>query len=154
MVKNVVKLTSLGFIFVVLAVGIIYGIGYWKYQNNPEYRAEQKLKELEEKYAKDPYGGETPEETLRLFIDALKKGDTDSAAKYFILDKQDEWKEDLAKIKEKNLLGEMIRDLENAKKYRSSGEEQVFFTSGNEAGEATANIDIIKVIHKWKIRGI
>ncbi len=34
----------------------------------------------------DAYGGKTPEETLTMFIDALKKGDIDLASKYFTID--------------------------------------------------------------------
>ncbi|MEK7143610.1 MAG: hypothetical protein AAB756_02155, partial [Patescibacteria group bacterium] len=45
---------------------------------------ENYYKNLDEVYKKDTYGGATPEETLALFIDALKKGDTDLAAKYFV----------------------------------------------------------------------
>lgn len=41
---------------------------------------------LEEAMRNDTYGGKTPEETLAMFIDALKKGDVSLASKYFILD--------------------------------------------------------------------
>ena len=147
-----IKFTSLGILFVALASAIIYGIGYWKYQNSPEYRAEQNLKKLEKKYAEDPYGGETPEETLRLFIDALKKGDTDLAAKYFILDKQEEWQEDLAKLQEKNLLDETILDLEKVKLSKKT-EETAFFTLADENNIAISQLIIDKnlINNKWKI---
>lgn len=139
---------------VVLGVLVLLAVQYVRYWNSPEYRAEVDLKNLEKQYTEDPYGGETPEETLRLFIDALKKGDTDLAAKYFVFDKQEQWKEDLGKIKEKGLLNDMIGDLAKAKKYRSSSEDQVFFTAGNEKGEAVATIDLVKIGVRWKIRGI
>lgn len=38
--------------------------------------------------AQDTYGGKTPQETWQMFIEALKKGDTDLAAKYFVVDLQ------------------------------------------------------------------
>ncbi len=41
-------------------------------------------------YAEDTYGGATPEETLQLFIDALKAGDIELASKYYIPEKQGE----------------------------------------------------------------
>jgi len=47
---------------------------------------------LAEQYKKDTYGSTTPEGTLALFIDALKKGDADLASKYFIPEKQVEYK--------------------------------------------------------------
>jgi len=40
--------------------------------------------------SQDIYGGTTPEETLALFISALEVGDTELAAKYFVIDKQEE----------------------------------------------------------------
>src|SRR6266403_2009295 len=39
---------------------------------------------LEAAYKNDPYGGATPEETLKLFIDALEKKDYALASKYFV----------------------------------------------------------------------
>jgi len=35
--------------------------------------------------SEDTYGGKTPEETLNLFIEALKKEDLELASKYFVL---------------------------------------------------------------------
>ena len=43
----------------------------------------------------DTYGGDTPQETLDLFIAALEKGDTDLAAKYFVVYKQEEIADEL-----------------------------------------------------------
>ncbi|MCX6713260.1 MAG: hypothetical protein NTY66_03585 [Candidatus Vogelbacteria bacterium] len=47
---------------------------------------------LAKAYRADTYGSTTPEGTLALFIDALKKGDADLAAKYFVVEKQPEYK--------------------------------------------------------------
>lgn len=154
MLKNVFKFSGVGALIVVLGLSILYGVQYLRQKYNPEYQAEQLVKGLEKQYAEDTYGGDTPEETLRLFIDALKKGDTDLAAKYFVLDKQGEWKKELAKIKEGGLLDVLLKDIERATKYRSSSENQIFFTGGNEKSEAVINIDLIKIVNKWKIRGI
>lgn len=155
MLKSVLKFIGGGLILILVAAGAVYGIGYWKYQNSPEYRAEQNLKALEKKYAEDPYGGETPEETLRLFIDALKKGDTDLAAKYFILDKQQEWREDLAKIKEKNFLDKMIIDVEklgNKYQFIKNHDDRFIFETYNEQQELILQADLARSPNnKWKI---
>jgi len=45
---------------------------------------------LEAQYRADTYGGATPEETLRLFIEALEKRDYELAAKYSVPEKQEE----------------------------------------------------------------
>lgn len=42
-----------------------------------------------EKYKADTYGSTTPEGTLELFVDALKKGDAELAAKYFVPEKKE-----------------------------------------------------------------
>src|SRR3989344_2001636 len=76
---------------VVLGFLVIYGADFY---NNPrilrdwlEARKTQKqYEDLKKLYEADTYGGKTPEETLALFIDALKKGDTDLAAKYALPD--------------------------------------------------------------------
>jgi hypothetical protein len=39
-------------------------------------------------YKADTYGGETPEETLELFIEALEAGDYELASRYFVPEKQ------------------------------------------------------------------
>lgn len=46
------------------------------------------IEKLREKYKNDFDGGKTPEETLDLFIEALKAGDIEKASKYYVLEKQ------------------------------------------------------------------
>jgi len=75
----------------------------------------------------DTYGGQTPEETLQMFISALKQGDLDLAAKYFYLN-TNEKSEDyltsnqarnfLQQIKDDNRLEEFISVLERAEPAR------------------------------------
>ena len=101
MLKSVLKFLGMGLGIAVIGVLLLLVVQYFRYRNSPEYQVTQNLKNLEKQYAEDPYGGDTPEETLRLFVDALKTGDMELAAKYFVLDKQQEWREDLAKIEEK-----------------------------------------------------
>lgn len=150
--KGTFKLSSVAFGIILLGVGAFLGVQYWQYRTSPEYKTIQDLKKLEKQYAEDPYGGETPEETLRFFIDALKKGDTDLAAKYFVLDKQEEWREDLAKIKEKGLLDEMVRDVEREKHKYSISDDQIGFDVANEQKEAILSILISRGPNgKWKM---
>lgn len=152
MLRNIFKFGGVAFLIVLLGAGILYGIQYLRYRNSPEYQVQIELEKLEKMYAEDPYGGETPEETLRLFIDALKNGDTDLAAKYFVLDKQEEWREDLSKIKEKGLLGEMIKDLEREKYQYSISDGQVAFDIANDQKEAILSIGLGRGPNgKWKI---
>ena len=77
-------------VLVILILG--YGFLYWQERNSEEYKIKKEVENLRKQVAEDPYGGDTPEETLRLFIEALKQGDTELAAKYFVLEEQDKWR--------------------------------------------------------------
>lgn len=137
---------------VLIGAGIFYGIGLYRYFTSPQYKEYQRLLELEKKYMADTYGGDTPEETLELFIDALKKGDTDLAAKYFVLDKQEEWRKNLDDLKGKDLLASMIRDLGVAEKGKDISETSARFIVANKNNEVITVINIVKSINnKWKI---
>jgi len=71
------------------------------------------------KYKADTYGGKTPEETWKMFVDALKAGDTDLAAKYFIVEKQ---KEMLSKFEAGSKSGALVSFLKNDVKLISGGD--------------------------------
>lgn len=80
----------------------------------------------------DTYGGKTPQETLDLFIDALRKEDVELAAKYFMLDlnftkenqeyflTRKKWEEGLEKAKAEGRLRGIVSELE---KMESSNRE-------------------------------
>ncbi|MEK7581949.1 MAG: hypothetical protein AAB488_01310 [Patescibacteria group bacterium] len=119
-------------------VAVIIAGGIW-YRNKKEFdpsvdlrtfktagEYENYYKNLDELYKKDTYGGATPEETLALFIDALKKGDTDLAAKYFVPEKQKNETEDLAIGKRKGILVELVNILEKNKKGSYSADKNYF----------------------------
>ncbi|MEK7083363.1 MAG: hypothetical protein AAB972_04260, partial [Patescibacteria group bacterium] len=111
----------------------------------------------EQEYQNDTYGGTTPEETLRLFIDALKKEDIDLAAKYFVIDRQEELKNNLQIIRDKGLFFVTIQDLENLKKPYTIGEgdNTQFIFEAYDAKKLVLQITVIKSLNrKWKIENI
>lgn len=57
----------------------------------------QALAKEQEMLSKDTYGGKTPEETLKFFVDALKKKDYKLAAKYYLPWKQAEAEKEMKK---------------------------------------------------------
>lgn len=61
---------------------------YWNYLKG-------KSDALEEQYRNDTYGGDTPEETLRLFVEALEAKDFNLAAKYYLPEYQNQEAEEL-----------------------------------------------------------
>src|SRR3989338_11380437 len=88
---------------VVLLVLAVYLSGYLEwYAEGAKYRIQNEISNqyiksqeaqqaaLEAQYKNDPYGGATPEETLRLFIEALEKKDYTLASNYFVPEKRGE----------------------------------------------------------------
>jgi hypothetical protein len=71
----------------------------------------KKIKEEQEKYRTDFYGEENPEDTYRIFLEALKNQDIELAVKYFIFDKQELYKQFFNEIKNNNKWEEMMEDL-------------------------------------------
>ncbi|MDP3991334.1 MAG: hypothetical protein Q8P66_00240, partial [Candidatus Colwellbacteria bacterium] len=86
------------FLIAFAAIILLVIAGYWLWNNrlSPEAKESREMQanydraiahqqQFEEAMKNDTYGGKTPEETLQLFIDALRKDDIELAYKYFIL---------------------------------------------------------------------
>lgn len=142
---------------------ILSGAGYFVlrfYFRNEEFIKKQKQDQeiiehyaaLEKKIKEDVYGGETPEETLRLFIDALKAGDTDLAAKYFVVEKQEEQKQYLQEIKQQDNFRMAITDLVKLKLSKQT-EGEAFYTAVGSSGVVELQVIFSKNLatKKWKI---
>ena len=109
---------------VVATVVLLLLIGGWFVWNNylsPNAQRQRQLQENIDKYNSfistfeaamkaDTYGGKTPQETLNMFIDALKKGDIDLASKYFALDTNEKSPDYLTRKKWENSLNETKKD--------------------------------------------
>lgn len=79
-------------------------------------RTEEALREIEETerlLAEDTYGGDTPEETFAMFLDALRAGDVDLASKYFVAEKQEGWKKTMTTIASQGKLIDLVKELES-----------------------------------------
>lgn len=153
MLRSILKFAWKGVLIVVVGLAAIEGVQYLRYRNSTEYQVKKEIENLKQEYAEDPYGGDTPEETLQLFVDALKAGDTELAAKYFVLEEQEKWRADLSKIKEKNLLDEMVEDLETAKRGKDIASDNVVFSAVNKNNEIVAMVNIVRRFgSKWKIQ--
>lgn len=148
--KTFFKFLGAGLVIAVLGFAAIYGLDYYRYRKSPEYQAQKYFKDLQRRYAEDTYGGDTPEETLQLFIDALKKGDIELASKYFVVDEQEKQLKYLLEVKEKNLFSKMIEDLDRAK-LRVDG-ETAYFTLVRENDFPSELVMRRNAINrKWKI---
>lgn len=98
------------------------------------------------------FGGQTPQETLGLFIKALEKNDLNLAAKYFIPENRETVSEDLGKLNSTNLLGDLIKDLKNIKSGKLTNENHYYFEIVDETGQAAAALELVKNQKDlWKI---
>lgn len=72
-------------VIVLVALGVWWGVA--RFSGSDEVSQLQKNQEKYERLmAADLAGGATPEETLRLLVEALRAGDRERAASYFLLD--------------------------------------------------------------------
>ncbi len=148
---------------VVVAVGL--GFFYWKtvWQNRDSSidAGEEFIQNYEEAMTADNYGGKTPEETLNLFIDALKKEDVELASKYFMVDdlgKRDQWVEYLQDVKDQGLMQKMAEDLGEARPDLENiiDENDFKFVIRQEDGlvGADINMEFNKFSGLWKIESL
>ena len=83
-------------------------------------------RETYERAMADTYGGKTPQETLRMYIDAVEKEDFELASRYFVSeeDEQKYLKEKLISMKQKKLLyihlGKIHQALESQIEYSNN----------------------------------
>ena len=154
-----------------LAVVLMAGGFLWWWQTEGQYRNiqfvsgdpdvssakeyERYYEALKRAYANDEYGGATPEETLQLFIDALKAGDVDLASKYFVVEKQGEMRKEFTIGKEKDTLNKFVEILEREKSgsYYGDSKNQFVFTTFDENDVAEFSFDLVLNLetNKWKM---
>ena len=122
-----------GVLFLVLAAGgvlwfVLNGMPYInKLREN--WEAQRLQAQWEKPYREDTYGGKTPEETYDMFLDALRKGDTTLASKYFIIEKKNDWEKTLEEYKKQSLLANFVKELEDTRKIWKKSEKSTDLTA-------------------------
>ncbi len=99
---------------------------YWQYTHSTYYQQMKAVKALEKLYADDTMGGKTPEETLSLFLDAVKKEDFDLASQYAIYSAREDVKKWLIDIKENGQMEEFIKIYSQTVKEKGAGTDVAF----------------------------
>jgi len=163
-----------GFLIIILLVA--GGFFVWEKYFSPQAKINretqknyQKYLDWEKNYEKamkeDTYGGKTPEETLKMFIEALKKEDVELASKYFMLETDTQDPDYLTRnkiisalenYKTQNKLSELINTLsklEPSKSNRSPGDGDYELVSYDKDGNV--EVSLLMVLNKeskvWKI---
>lgn len=138
----------------------------WNYYLSPEAREARSFYEdvatfqnIQNKFASDTYGGETPEETINLFVAALERGDLELAAKYFELQTNGEQDarilSELEKMKSEGKIPEIIDSLKKAiPDERESTSYSYRFNSFDDKGDLKYQIDLFNGDKStvWKLK--
>lgn len=97
-------------------------------------------------------GGKTPEETIGLLALALEKNDLILAIKYFVPENRETESEDLTKLYNTNLLGDLIKDLKNLKNGKVVDSHHYLFEVPDESGGTAVEIELVKNEKgRWKV---
>jgi len=115
---------------------------------------QQEMQKQEEQSEKDKYGGKTPKGTYQLFVNALREDNIDLASKYFVLDKQEQYKKLLQSIKEHKEWEQMVTDLtsslNNKGKYQDKSNYLLEVTDKNNNLITTVHL-VAATNSLWKI---
>lgn len=137
----------------VIVIGTLLGILVLALPQSGETdreRAEKAAEAMNKEQMEDVYGGATPEETLKLFTDALKKGDTELASKYFLIEDREEQKEYLDSVASRGNLYKIWEDIDKGK-IKLDGETAYFSVSENGVEVAAMFLGKSPYTGKWKI---
>lgn len=151
-----------------LVLGGFFG---WENYWSPEARENSRLekqyqnylnweKEYKEALKNDIYGGQTPQETLDMFVEALKAGDTELASKYFVLEedgKQDQkWIDLLNDLESGNNLERFSNDIEKYNDSQKTSDSYFVFLYRNDDGSLGLQLTMIfnKESGIWKIESL
>ncbi len=157
---KIVPRTKLGKVFLAVVIIVFLAFfaslawdlyGQYKGEKDVEQLANELKKWRESEYQKkadDKIGGKTPQETLELFISAVEKGDYELASKYFVIEEQAKWKNDLSTAKNTDVL------LEEVIKAGDSKGEYSFDQKGYSIYEPILVSFILYPSGNWKIEKI
>lgn len=157
-----------------LVIIVLFAGGYfvWDKYLSPQARSNRETernyqkfldwqKNFEEAMKNDTYGGKTPEETLKMFIDALKKGDAELASKYFIFNENGEIDSEIINnlntLKDKGMFPEIISLISSVKlDENSSSADTKWFVLKNKDGmvENSIILKLNKYSGVWKIESM
>jgi hypothetical protein len=117
---------------------------------------------IKEQYRNDTYGGDTPEETWAMFIEALENRNFDLAVKYFDLNEQEKWGSGLTKIIEERGIEIFLSELRTFRKgeKESIGEDKryYFFSYFDKEFDRVLSAQVVFFFNPyskvWKILGL
>lgn len=145
----------LGFFSIIGASMVVWYLTlYFSPEMRQQREAQEYWEDLQAEYENDTYGGETPEETLALFIDALEKGDIELASKYTLPEDREELRSDLNTAKQGGALAAVIERVRNLELLNKNS-KSAYFVLRDEGGNIKSQIVLDKNGNGvWKISEI
>lgn len=140
---------------VALGFGVFAGVRYYRYRDDAK-----KLDAVNaylDIFRNDTYGGATPEETLRLFVDALKAGDVELASKYFMPDdngSREKWESIFRRVNERDGLAGIISIVERTSLADVFENSSAIFESRDAMGIVDVSIELVNNGKVWKIESL
>jgi len=161
-------------IFIIAMIGIAVFEKYFSpeaKQNEQERLMEQqtlqRVQELETALRNDTVGGKTPEETLALFLDALKNNDIELAGQYFALNTNEqspyyltrqEWIDGLNQTQKEGKIQSIIETLKKMQPSTNKdwGADQFVYVvlNGNGLAQYSLFLKLNKYSNVWKIESM
>lgn len=144
------------------AIVILVAIFVWPVRENwwQKYQTNKILREyatLDRAYQNDNYGSTTPEGTLELFVEALKKSDADLASNYFVPEKKEFGLTQVKEIISNDRIDEVVRELENYKDKHYLNNNMAFVFSTYYQAEkvwSETKLRLNKYSQKWLIESL
>jgi len=124
---------------------------------SPQITAEERLRKFEKAMGADDFGGKTPEETLKMFVAALRAGDVEQASRLFLLDEnlsRDKWATALSKLKNEDRISDLINDLASVKPAPSEKTHEgdaKFYIYKDSNVDGLVNLELNKLSDVWKL---
>lgn len=157
-----------GVLILIPVVWYVWGYASWwmagadsRAENRSAYlgwlKMEADSKALEAQYRADNYGGATPEETLRLFVEALEKKDYELASKYYSVEQQTGAHDSLLKGESGGHIPQYVGTLKGTKRGalfsdQKTYEFKFFSPTGNQIHIERLNIN--PYTNKWKLEDL
>ena len=149
-------------VFISFGILLALVIGGWAVGASIDWLRNDNLRSAYEAYvasqASDGVGGKTPQETLDLFVAALRAGDVGLATQYFTVDdrgSRGKWVRYFNDLKVKNLLGVMAEDIATkAKPAGSSYEGSANYKVLNSSGTISLFLQLVSDGQIWKIENL
>ncbi len=143
---------------ILVGLFLLWWVGSAGYYSWKTWRIQKKTNDfqnaLSQPYREDTYGGKTPEETWAMFLEALKNKDAELAGKYFVVEKQEEWKKIIEDTIKDGKIESIIQNSSVLRHDHSNDSTAYYFRNVEKGGKSVSspvNFILNPYTKVWKI---